>query len=67
MNQEDIFIFVVGAFISAMAFWGFIVYGVMAFRRWQEESERRAIAESAGNGGPQTTKEYLRELQAIGS
>ncbi len=66
MSQEDLFIFVVGAVITAMAFWGLIVYGVMAFRRWQEESERDAIAVSIENGEPQTTREYLEELKAVG-
>lgn len=67
MSQEDLFIFVVGAFITAMAFWGLIVYGVMAFRRWQEESERDAIAESVARGEPQTTKDHLQELRAAQS
>ena len=66
MNQEDLFIFVVGAFITAMAFWGLIVYGIMAFRRWQEESEREAIAERIAQGEPQTTEEYLSKLKAVG-
>ncbi len=65
MSQEDLFIFVVGAFVTAMAFWGLIVYGVMAFRRWQEESEREAIAESIAAGEPQTTKEHIEELRAV--
>ena len=65
MSQDDLFIFVVGAFITAMAFWGLIVYGVMAFRRWQEESELEALAEAQENGDPQTTQEYLKRLRAV--
>lgn len=67
MSQEDLFIFVVGAFISAMAFWGLIAYGIMAFRRWQEESERAAVAASVAAGEPQTTSEHLAELRAMKS
>lgn len=63
MSQEDLFIFIVGAFITAMAFWGGIAYGVMAFRRWQEESERKAIRQSIADGDPMTTKEHLEELR----
>ena len=65
MNQEDLFIFVVGAFITAMAFWGLIVYGIMAFRRWQEESEREAIAQALVNGDPQTSQEHIERLRSV--
>ena len=48
-----------------MAFWGLIVYGIMAFRRWQEESEREAIAQALVNGDPQTSQEHIERLRSV--
>ncbi|MEX1280549.1 MAG: hypothetical protein AB1Z57_11465 [Acidimicrobiia bacterium] len=45
MNEQDLLIFAIGGIVVAMAFWGLIAYGVMAFQRWQAEMEARAAEE----------------------
>lgn len=42
MSEQDLIIFAIGGIVTAMAFWGLIAYGVMAFQRWQAETEARA-------------------------
>lgn len=45
MSQQDLLIFAIGGIVIAMAFWGLIAYGVMAFQRWQLEMEARSAEE----------------------
>lgn len=47
MSEQDLFIFVVGGVVTAIAFWGLIAFGVLAFRRWQVEQE---LAADEGRG-----------------
>ena len=46
MTDTDLFIFVVGGVITAMAFWGAIAYGIISFQQWQMRQEAEAAAEA---------------------
>ena len=39
MSDADLFIFVVGGVITAIAFWAAIAYGIIAFQQWQIRQE----------------------------
>lgn len=64
MSEQDLFIFVVGGVVTAIAFWGLIAFGMLTFRRWQVEQELEAEETRGfepGSAPPEWMADHARE------